>query len=88
MATPSIRPWKPTPEDEQAFRTTDETFDWLCRLPADVIKRYWGKWVAAKGCQVIASGDSLEALLAELGDAELTTLIIDRIEKPAWVVYR
>jgi hypothetical protein len=30
----------------------------------------------------------LDALLGELGDADLKMLIIDRIEEPAWVVYR
>jgi len=87
MTTPTVERWTPPPADEQAFRTTDDTLDWLCHLPADVAKEYAGKWVAARGRQIIASGDSLDALLAEVGDADLQTLIIDRIEKPAWVVY-
>jgi hypothetical protein len=88
MGTPLIKPWKPSPEDERAFRSTDETFHWLCHLPADVLKEFSGKWVAARDCQIVASGESLDALLVELGDADLGSLIIDRIEKPGWVVYR
>jgi len=30
----------------------------------------------------------LDLLLRELGDTDLETVIIDRIERPGWMVYR
>jgi uncharacterized lipoprotein YddW (UPF0748 family) len=88
MPAPVIRPWNPSACEEKAFSATDGTFQWLCNLPRDMLRQYSGKWVAAKDCNVIASGDSLDRLLDELGDTNLETVIIDRIERPGWVVYR
>jgi hypothetical protein len=88
MGRLAIRAWSPSAGEEQAFRSTDATFEWLCSLPADMLRRYGGKWVAAKHCGVIAAADSLDALLDQLEDMDLETVIIDRIEHPVWMVYR
>ena len=61
--------------------------EWLSSHPKEV-EKYSGKWVAAKDCRIVAAADSLEGLLSELGDGNLESLIIDRIEHPAWMVYR
>jgi len=88
MTTPAVKSWRPTPDEERAFRSTDETFHWLCGLPPERLRQLGGKWVAAKECRVVASADTFEQLLRELGGADLGELVIDRIERPAWVVYR
>ena len=54
----------------------------------DLVRRYAGKWIAAKGQRIVAAADSLDALLEQLGGTDLQTVIIDRIERPAWTVYR
>ena len=88
MSRPAIQKWTPSPDEEASFRSTDSTFEWLCNLPADLLRQYGGKWVAAKDCRVVAAADSLDGLLDQLGDADPKTLIIDRIERPVWVIYR
>ncbi len=88
MPKPAVRAWNPTPREQRAFHSTDASFQWLCSLPADVLRQYAGKWVAAKNCSVIAAADSLDLLLRELGTTDLQTVIIDRIERSAWTVYR
>jgi hypothetical protein len=88
MTAPVIRSWNPSAQEEMAFRATDASFQWLCNLPADLLRQYSGKWVAVKDCDVIAAADSLDLLLRELGDTDLKTVILDRIERPGWVVYR
>jgi len=88
MTRPIIRPWNPSASEENAFRATDASFQWLCNLPLDLLRQYQGKWVAVKDCSVIAAADSLDHLLRELGNTDLQTVILDRIERPGWMVYR
>jgi hypothetical protein len=88
MATVQTEVWNPSPDEERAFRATDETFQWLCALPADAVRAYAGKWIAGQDRKVIAVADSLDALLAELKGIDLQSVIIDRIERQAWMVYR
>ena len=88
MTRPLIRAWNPSASEESAFRATDASFDWLCNLPVDVLRQYHGKWIAIRDSSVIAAADSLDFLLRELGDTDLQTVILDRIERPGWMVYR
>jgi Family of unknown function (DUF5678) len=88
MARPLIQAWQPTDEEERAFRANDETLDWLVDLPTDAIREYAGKWIAARDRNVIAAADSLDGLLRQLEGDDLQSVIIDRIERPAWMVYR
>ena len=88
MTRPLIEAWHPTEDEERAFRAGDETLQWLLDLPLDAIRQYAGKWIAARDRTVTASADSLEALLGQLEGVDLQSVIIDRIERPAWMVYR
>ncbi len=88
MTRLAIRAWNPSADQEKAFQSTDPTFEWLCSLPPHLVRQYAGKWVAAKDRGVIAAADSLDALLDEIGDTDLQSVIIDRIERPVWMVYR
>jgi hypothetical protein len=88
MSSLSIETWQPTEEEEQAFRASDETLQWLLDLPLEAVRPYAGKWVAAKDRQIIAFADSLDDLLTELDGTDLQSVIIDRIERPGWTVYR
>ena len=88
MTCLSIETWQPTEDEERTFRASDETLQWLIDLPLEAIRQYAGKWIAAKDRQVIAAADSLDALMGELQGGDLQSVIIDRIERPAWTVYR
>ncbi len=84
----SIQPWHPTEDEERAFRKSDETLQWLLDLPIGAIREYAGKWIAAKDRKVTAVADSLDGLLDQLQGSDLQSVIIDRIERPAYTVYR
>jgi len=88
MVRPLVQSWSPSESEEAAFRAGDETLQWLCDLPADMRRQYAGKWIAAKERGVIAAADSLDALLGLLEGSDLQSMIIDRVERPAWMVYR
>ena len=88
MTNASIETWQPTEEEEQAFRATDATLQWLLDMPIETVREYAGQWVAARDRQIIAKGDSFDALLTQLQGTDLQSVIIDRIEPPAWMVYR
>lgn len=88
MANVNVQSWNLSSDEEALLRATDDTFHWLCNLPASVRDNVSGKWVAAKDCQIVDAADTLDALMQRLGDIDLGSVIIDRIEKPAWVVYR
>jgi len=88
MGKPPVQPWTPSESEEAAFRAADETLHWLCDLSPEALRPYAGKWIAARECRVIAAADSLDDLLRDLKDTDLQSLIIDRIERPGWVVYR
>jgi hypothetical protein len=88
MSVVQVRPWKITPDEETAFRKGDATEEWLCRPPADVLKQFAGKWVAARDCKIIASADSFDALREQMRDDNLEGVVIHRFEKPGWVIYR
>lgn len=88
MAKPAIRAWNPSADEQRAFQSTDPTFQWLCNMPVGLVRQYAGKWIAAKDDRIVAAADSMDALLEQLGDADLQTVIVDRIERPVWMVYR
>jgi hypothetical protein len=82
----TVEPWDISPDEEQAFRATDDTFQWLCSLSGDALSQHAGKWVAAKDCRIIATGDTLDMLLEQLGDVDLQSVVLDRIERPGWTI--
>jgi hypothetical protein len=88
MKTPSIQAWHPSEDEERAFQAGDGTLQWLLDLPCDAIREYAGKWIAAKDRKVVATADSLEGLLRQLEGSDLQSVIVDRIERPQWMVYR
>jgi hypothetical protein len=88
MTQPFIETWQPTAEEELAFRANDATLDWLVDLPLATIREYAGKWIAARDRKIVAAADSLDELLSQLNGIDLQSVIIDRIERPAWMVYR
>jgi Family of unknown function (DUF5678) len=82
-----IKDWHPTPEEE-IIRATDSTADWLTHLPSDILRQYRGKWIAAKDCQIVASGDTMEELYRNLGNVDQDKIVVARLEKPGQIVYR
>ena len=84
---PNIQPWVFTPEDEAYFRATDATYEWLCNMPRDLLHQYAGQWVAAKDCQIVAAGETMEAMLEQLGDTDLQTVVMHQIRQAAWTIY-
>jgi hypothetical protein len=83
-----MQTWHPSEEEERAFQASDETLQWLLDLPSEAIREYAGKWIAAKDRKVTAVAHSLDGLLAQLEGSDLRSVIIDRIERPEWMVYR
>ena len=80
--------WNVTPEQEQSFRASDATLDWLCSLPEERIRQYVSSWVAAKDCRILATAVTFDVLLEQLKDTDLSTVVIHRFEKPGCVIYR
>ena len=58
----TVEPWDISPEEEQAFRATDDTFQWLCSLSGDTLRQHAGKWVAAQQFPVPEPGRILFGL--------------------------
>lgn len=87
-AQPLVRPWNITPEQEQSFRSTDATWEWLFSLSGDSLCHYAGQWLAAKDCRIIATGETMDAMLAQLGDVDLQTVIMRRVDRPGWTIRR
>lgn len=83
-----VEPWVISPEEEEVFRATDATFQWLCNLSGEELHRYAGQWVAAKDCRIVASGPTMDEMLRQLGDTDLRTVVLDYIRRPIWSVYR
>src|SRR5688500_9126509 len=81
----TIEPWNIAPEQERTLRKTDATFRWLCALSGEIVRHHAGKWVAAKDCQIVASGVTMDDLLDRLGDTDLQTVVFYRFEKPGVV---
>ena len=84
---PIVKPWVFTAEDKAMFRATDPTAAWLGKLSGEELRRYAGKWVAAKDCAFVASGNTFEELLKQLGDTDLQTVIIQHYGIP-WTILR
>jgi hypothetical protein len=87
QAYPPPQTWTISPEEEKVLAATDATMDWLSSLPGSFFLPYAGKWVAAKDCNIVASGDTHGELLANLGDTDLSTVIIHRVPPLGPVIY-
>ena len=84
---PPTQPWDITPEQDQAIKATDQTFEWLCRQSGEFFRPYAGLWIGAKDCRIIASAPTMDELLALLGDVDLQTVLVHRVERPGKVIY-
>lgn len=82
-----IRDIQFTEADAAAIEKQDETTRWLCAMPPRTLRKYAGRWVAARGRRVIASGRTFAELEGQLGDADLHTTVIRLIEKPGTAIY-
>lgn len=85
---PVVQPWQPTPEQEAKLRASDVSLTWLYNMPREEWLRYSGQWIAIEDCRVISSGISFDELLTKLGDTDLGTVIIHKIERPGRAIYR
>ncbi len=73
---------------EAAYRSGDQTLQWLCRQPSSFFRPYAGKWIAARDCRIIATADDHRQLMAQLQGDDLRATIIHRVERPGQVIYR
>ncbi len=81
FTNPRVRKWTPTPEQAEFLRVTEPTSRFLNRLPAEILKKYAGQWVAARNCEVIAAAPTLAELdktLGELDDPYTLKLKLER----------
>ena len=69
FTNPRVRKWTPTPEQAEFFRAIEPTSR-LNNLPADIMKKYAGQWVAARDCKVIAAAPALADLDKALGNLD------------------
>jgi len=76
------------PEADLAYRSGDQTLQWLCQQPASFFTAYSGKWIAAKDCQIVASAEDQRQLMAQLKGVDLRATIIHRVERPGKVIYK
>ena len=81
-----IEPWVISPEEEAAYRRTDETSRWLSNLSGEDLRQYAGQWVAAQDCRIIAHGPTMDEMLQQLGDVDLRTVVLHYIRRPAWTI--
>jgi hypothetical protein len=85
---PNVQPWVMSPQEEQLCRTTDASFEWLCRLPSAFLRQFAGKWIAVRDCRIVAVADGLDNLRNQLSNGDLASVIIHRVEQPGKVIYR
>ena len=84
-----VRPWTPTTEQREFLRATRATSEFLHHLPAEIVQQHAGQWIAAKGCQIMATAatrEELSRLLQDLGDDPLVLVI--RIEQGVTIRWR
>ena len=82
-----IRDIKLTETDLAAIRKQEETTRWLCGMSPRTLRKYAGKWVAARGKRVIASDQTFAELAKKLDPSQLKVTVIRLIEKPGTVIY-
>lgn len=83
-----VEPWVISPEEEEVLRANDATFQWLCNLTGEPLRQYAGQWVAAKDCQIVASGKTMDEMLKHLGDVDLQTVVLHYFRPSAWMIFR
>ncbi len=84
----NVQPWALSPEEEQTCRATDASFQWLCQLPSEFMRRFAGKWIAVRDCRIVACADSLDGLRGHLHGDDCATAIVHRVERSGKVIYR
>jgi hypothetical protein len=79
-----IKPWHPSPEDEAFIRATDATLDWLYHAPPEVLRPYYGKWVAALERRIVASGETRKDAMDQLEEKGIDddAIVMLYIRKP------
>jgi hypothetical protein len=87
---PQIEPWHPTPEQEKQIRRTDATFEWLSQQSGEFFLPYAGRYIAARDREIIAAGESDDALIDQLEKDQicLQDVLIHYVRKPGWTIYR
>ena len=64
-----------------------ETTKWLCSMSRRTLRKYAGRWVAARGKRVVASAETFAELADKLDRSKLGVTVIELIENPGIVVY-
>jgi hypothetical protein len=65
---PRVRRWTPTVEQAEILKATEPTSGFLDHLPAEILKKYAGQWVAARDCEIIAAAPTRAELEDKLGN--------------------
>ncbi|HEV3119464.1 MAG TPA: DUF5678 domain-containing protein [Gemmataceae bacterium] len=87
---PVAKPWHPTPEQEKQIRETDATFEWLSQQTGEFFLPYAGRYIAARDHQIVASGETYDALMEQLANCKIgpEDVLIHYVRKPGWTIYR
>ena len=83
-----VRPWTPTPEQQEYLRVTRPTSEFLQHLSEEILCRHAGEWIAAKDCQIVATAPTMEDLFAKLPDPDDNTVLMIRIERGVTIRWR
>ena len=70
-----------------AVKELDETAEWLVDLPLATVKRYAGRWVAARDKRIVTSGKTYAELARKIGVEKLGRCVVRLIEEPLTVIY-
>ena len=70
-----------------AIEKQKETTRWLCTMSTRTIRKYAGKWVAARGKRVIACAKTFAELADKLDRSQLDVTVIQLVEKPGTAIY-
>ena len=84
----NVRPWTPTPEQQEFLCATRATNEFLHHLPEEIRSRHAGDWIAAKDCQILATAPTMEELFAQLPDPDDNTVLMIRIERGVTIRWR
>ena len=83
-----VRPWTPTPEQQEHLRATRTTSEFLHHLPEEIRSRHAGEWIAAQNCRIVATAPTMEELFAKLPDPDDNTVLMIRIERGVTIRWR
>jgi hypothetical protein len=83
-----IRSWSPTPEEAEFLRAVEPTQRYLNDLPAEILRKFAGQWIAARDGKFVAAAATRAKLGEALGDADDAATLKLRLEAGVSIRWR